>query len=134
MPEVSDEVIEAASEVVDCSVSPRDFPGLGAAVRAEDGDIYTGSVVETRDRHQSIHAERLAVFNAVSAHEDMNLVIELAINFPLGLDEESSTLNVCGSCLHILSEFSDGDLPIHMQGALGSKQAMLSDLYPDPWR
>lgn len=133
MPEVSEEVIEAASEAVSCSVSPRDFSGLGAAVRAEDGDIYTGSVVETRDRHQSIHAERLAVFNAVSAHEEENLITELAMNFPLGMDEESSALNVCGSCLHILAEFSEGDVPIHMKGAIGSKQAMLSELYPDPW-
>jgi len=133
MSEVSEEVIEAASEAVSCSVSPRDFPGLGAAVGAEDGNIYTGSVVETRDRHQSIHAERLAVFNAVSAHEEENLITELAINFPLGMDEENSALNVCGSCLHIFAEFSEGDVPIHMKGAIGSKQAMLSELYPDPW-
>ena len=133
MSEISEEVIEAASEAVNRSVSPRDFSGLGAAVRAEDGNVYTGSVVETRDRHQSIHAERLAVFNAVSAHEGENLVTELAMNFPLGVDEESSALNVCGSCLHILAEFSEGDVPIHMQGAIGSKQAMLSELYPEPW-
>ena len=133
MSEVSEEVIEAASEAVNHSVSPRDFPGLGAAVRAEDGNVYTGSVVETRDRHQSIHAERLAVFNAVSAHEEENLITELAMNFPLGMDEESSALNVCGSCLHILAEFSEGDVPIHMKGAIGSKRAMLSELYPDPW-
>lgn len=133
MSEVSDEVIEAASKVVDHSVSHRGFSGLGAAVRAEDGDIYTGCVVETSDRHQSIHAERLAVFNAVTAHSEENLITELAMNFPMGIDEESPYLNVCGSCLHILAEFSDGDLPIHMQGAVGSKQAMLSELYPEPW-
>jgi len=106
---------------------------VGAAVRAADGEIYTGSVVTTEDNHQSLHAERLAIANAVTAYESPNPVEALAVHMAMAPDEEWPHARICGSCLHFLAEFSTGDIPIYIGHMTGVRETSLRTLYPEPW-
>jgi len=134
MSEVATDLIEAARESAKRSAnSTGDPPLVGAAVRAADGDIYTGSAIITEDGHQSIHAERLAIANAVTAHDDPNPVEAIAINTGFAADEDSPHAHVCGSCLHFIFEFSNGDIPVCIAHMSGVRQTSLHALYPEPW-
>ncbi|WP_135666691.1 cytidine deaminase family protein [Halorhabdus rudnickae] len=134
MGEPQEKLIEAARDAAERGANSVGDPGkVGAAVRASDGGIYTGSVVSTEDRHQTIHAERLAVTNAVTEHEEPNPIEAVAVNTALAVDEESSHARVCGSCLHFISEFSNGDIPIYIVHMLGERETTLRTLYPEPW-
>jgi len=134
MGKVQEKLIEAARDAAQKGANSVDDPAhVGAAVRAADGEIYTGSVVSTEDRHQSIHAERLAVANAVTAHEDPNPVEAVSVNTMFAADEDSTHAHLCGSCLHFISEFSNGDISICIAHLSGERHTSLHSLYPEPW-
>jgi len=134
MADVQDELIEAARDAAEHGANADGDPGkVGAAARAADGEIYTGSVVSTEDRHQSLHAERLAVANAVTADEEPNPVEAVAVNTMFAADEESPHARICGSCLHFISEFSNGDIPVYIVHLKGERETTLRSLYPEPW-
>lgn len=134
MEEVEPEVIEAAEEGSKRSANAEgEGPQVGAAVKAANGEIYTGSVVLTEDGHQSIHAERLAVAKAVIATREPNPILQVAVHLSFAVDEESTHARLCGSCLHFISEFSNGDIPISVTHMTGVRQTSLHELYPEPW-
>jgi cytidine deaminase len=134
MENVPEELIEEARGAAQRGANADGESGkVGAAVSAVDGEIYTGSVVSTEDRHQTLHAERLAVANAVTAHEEPNPVEAVAVNTMLAFDEESSHARICGSCLHFISEFSNGDIPLYIAHLSGERETTLRSLYPEPW-
>lgn len=134
MNEVDQEIIEAAQEGSKRGANAEgDTVQVGAAVKAADGGIYTGSVVLTEDGHQSIHAERLAVAKAVTATQEPNPILQVAVHMSFAADEESTHARLCGSCLHFISEFSNGDIPISITHMRGVRQTSLRELYPEPW-
>lgn len=120
-----EELLDRATEVAQHSTTGN--VKIGTAVRTDSGEVYTGSIIETRDRHQSIHSERLAVFKAVSEGADHITDVAVYVNKP--------TPRICGSCLHVIYEFSGGcDPAILTKSSLGEiKEQALSDLYPEPW-
>lgn len=100
---------------------------IGAAVDAGDGERYTGTIIETRDRMQTIHAERLAVAKALADGADG--VERIAVY------ATTEKRRICGGCLQFIHEFSAvTDPDVLLAGPDGEvERYSLSDLYPRPW-
>jgi cytidine deaminase len=72
------------------------FP-VGAALRAADGTVYTGSNVENASFGLTICAERNAVFHAVSeGARDIEMIAVVTAN----------GVTPCGACRQVLAEFN----------------------------
>ncbi|XP_066296073.1 cytidine deaminase-like isoform X1 [Branchiostoma lanceolatum] len=72
---------------------------VGAALRTEDGTIFTGCNVENAAYPVSCCAERTAIFKAVSEGYKAFRAIAIAGNV------ESEFLAPCGSCRQVMREF-----------------------------
>ena len=75
---------------------------VGAALMADDGEIFLGCNVENASYGMTICAERSAVFTAVTAGQRKFRAIAIAT--PGGHAP-------CGACRQVLAEFGD-DLPV----------------------
>ena len=74
---------------------------VGAAIRTEDGKVYTGCNVESASYGLTVCAERVAIWKALSEGE--RKFSELAVV----ADTESLT-PPCGTCRQIIWEFARG--------------------------
>lgn len=94
------ELMEAARDARKHAFAPYSAYSVGAALRTRDGDIYTGANIEVSGRSTSIHAEMLAVFNAV--FDGASGFETLAVS-PKGLTGAA----ICGLCQHTVAQFCD---------------------------
>ena len=85
---------------------------VGAAVRAANGNIYTGSNVENASFGLTICAERTALFTAITAGE--RTFTELAVVTDPGVTP-------CGACRQVIWELC-GDIPIIIVDSDGNIQ------------
>jgi cytidine deaminase len=92
-------LIERATEARLQSVAPFSNFLVGAAVRAENGKVYTGCNVESASYGLTVCAERVAIWKALSEGE--RRFTELAVV----ADTESLT-PPCGTCRQIIWEFA----------------------------
>jgi cytidine deaminase len=97
--EVFKQLIEAAKQARSYSVAPFSNFLVGAAVRTEDGKIYTGCNVESASYGLTVCAERVAIWKALSEGE--RNFTELAVV----ADTETLT-PPCGTCRQIIWEFA----------------------------
>ncbi len=79
-----------------------DYP-VGAALETDDGHIFTGCNVENAAYPQSMCAERVAVFKAVS--EGHRAIRRLVV-----VTEDGGT--PCGGCRSVLAEFGDPETEV----------------------
>ena len=99
MMELSDqdrELVKLAAEARSKAYAPYSEYPVGAALRTESGNVFTGVNVENAAFPLSMCAERSAVFSAVTAGEKKFQAVAVA------------TRNggaPCGSCRQVLSEF-----------------------------
>ena len=91
-------VIEAAASARQKSVAPFSKFLVGAALRAENGSLYTGCNVESASYGLTVCAERVAIWKALSEGERQ--FTELAVV----ADTEVLT-PPCGTCRQIIWEF-----------------------------
>lgn len=97
------EISERDRELVDRALDARsnayapysDYP-VGAALRTDSGEVYTGVNVENAAFPLSMCAERSAVFSAVTAGDKNFQAIAVATR---------NGGSPCGSCRQVLSEF-----------------------------
>jgi len=94
-------LIEAALRARLQSVAPFSNFFVGAAVRTENGKIYTGCNVESASYGLTVCAERVAIWKALSEGE--RHFTELAVV----ADTETLT-PPCGTCRQIIWEFASG--------------------------
>lgn len=99
------ELIEAARRVRVKAYAPYSRFGVGAAVRVQDGAIFTGVNVENASYPLSCCAERSAIYQAVG--RGYRQFLALAIVGP-GPDP----LPPCGGCRQVMREF--GDFPVFL--------------------
>ena len=92
-------LIEAAQKARMQSVAPFSNFLVGAAVRTDDGKIYTGCNVESASYGLTVCAERVAIWKALSEGE--RHFSELAVV----ADTETLT-PPCGTCRQIIWEFA----------------------------
>lgn len=93
------QLIETAKSARLQSMAPFSNFLVGAAVRTDEGKVYTGCNVESASYGLTVCAERVAIWKALSEGERQ--FIELAIV----ADTESLT-PPCGTCRQIIWEFA----------------------------
>ena len=95
-----DSLIEAARSVLDDAHVPYSEYRVGAALRTADGTVYTGCNIENANYSNSLHAEEVAVAEAVKNghHEFDRLVVTSGVR---------DGVTPGGLCRQTLAEFAD---------------------------
>ncbi|MDS1029460.1 cytidine deaminase [Bacillota bacterium LX-D] len=119
-------LLRAASDVMLNAYAPYSGIKVGAALLAENGQVYTGVNVENSSFGLTVCAERNSVFTAV-AQGEKNFV-GLAI-----VTDSAKVTSPCGACRQVLHEFAPS-LPIIFQNPLRVCEYTLEQLYPAAFR
>jgi cytidine deaminase len=118
-----EQLISEAKSVMKYSYSPYSHFRVGAAIRVEDGTIFTGTNIENAAYSLTVCAERVAIFNAIS--KGHRLFTDLAITTSSGLPTPP-----CGPCRQVLYEFNP-EMKIHLEGRNNKEEVFrLKDLLP----
>jgi len=121
-------LLEAARAVRERAYAPFSGFPVGAAVADGEGRIFAGCNVENRSFGLALCAERAAVAAAVAA--GAKRLVAVAVVSPA-----EPPAAPCGLCRETLVEFADGDLPIHLESAAGTRRDFrLDELFPEPFR
>ncbi len=125
---------DAAVEVKKNSYSPYSRFKVGAAVLAEDGQIYAGTNIENASYGLTVCAERNAMFKAVGEGHRKLLALALCTD-PV---EGEAFGTPCGACRQVMLEFMDLTAPILLvaitkKGARKICKKKLKDLIPFPF-
>lgn len=117
------ELLKLATEARNFAYAPYSKFQVGAALLAENGEIFTGCNVENASYGMTICAERTAVFKAVTA--GVRLFDAIAISVLGGGSP-------CGACRQVLNEFSPS-LTVYLGDENGQliRETTLSALLPD---
>lgn len=118
------ELIQAALKVREHAYAPYSGFKVGAAILAEDGEIYTGCNVENASYGLTVCAERVAVNKAISAgvRDFQGIAIVTDVRKPA---------SPCGACRQVLAEFSP-QMPVYLANLQGKVcKLSLEELLPD---
>jgi len=117
------ELVEAARKVRENAYAPFSEFMVGAALETDDGEIITGSNVESASYGLTVCAERVAVWNAIS--QGKRKIKKIAVV----ADTEELT-PPCGVCRQIIWEFG-GDIPVIFANLHGKVETVqMKDLLP----
>ena len=116
-------LINLANEARRRAYAPYSNYPVGAALRTKTGRIYTGVNVENAAYPQTMCAERVAIFKAVSDGETEFDVIAVVTN---------NGGSPCGGCRQVLAEFGL-DTIVLLAGGNGKlvKESTVSELLPE---
>ncbi len=107
------------------AVAPSSKFRVGAALRCDDGSVFTGCNIES-PTYLGICAERVALFKALSEGRRGFTVIAIAGGVNGGCPP-------CGACRQVLWEFAP-DLEVLLDDAQGSYiQRRIIDYFPEPF-
>jgi cytidine deaminase len=120
--EMREKLIAAAIEARQWAYAPYSEYKVGAALLTASGRIYDGVNVENAAYPDSICAERVAVFKAISEGEHEFIAIAVVT---------ANGGTPCGSCRQVLSEFG-GETQVYIASAEGEllTETSVSDLLP----
>lgn len=120
------ELLAAAWVARQNAYAPYSGYAVGAALRAEDGRIFTGCNVENASYGLSMCAERVAIGSAAAAGQRkfsaLCVVAEGDVPWP------------CGACRQVLNEFAPDLLVVVQAGDAPPLQRTLSELLPESFR
>lgn len=119
----NEKLIKAATDARENAYAPYSNFRVGAAVEADNGDIYIGCNVESASYGLTVCAERVAIWKGISVGEKRFKQIAVVV------DTEELT-PPCGVCRQIIWEFC-GDVPVILANLHGkSETVMMSELLP----
>jgi cytidine deaminase len=122
---VTDELIDAAREAAAAAYVPYSDYTVGAALRTADGAVFTGCNIENANYSNSLHAEEVAIAEAVKhGHREFD---RLAVT-----SGARDGVTPCGMCRQTLAEFCDDDLPVICdEGGDSATEYTLGELLPN---
>jgi cytidine deaminase len=122
---VTDELIDAAREAAAAAYVPYSDYTVGAALRTADGAVFTGCNIENANYSNSLHAEEVAIAEAVKhGHREFD---RLAVT-----SGARDGVTPCGMCRQTLAEFCDDDLPVICdEGDDSTTEYTLGELLPN---
>lgn len=95
-----------------------------------DDDIIIGCNIENASYGLTICAERVAIFNAVSAgHRKIRALAVACVDADAGSPPEERM--PCGACRQVITEFADPDTPVYVDSV---GEYRVADLLPRPFR
>ena len=116
-------LINLANEARKLAYAPYSNYPVGAALRTKTGRVYTGVNVENAAYPQTMCAERVAIFKAVSDGETEFEVIAVVTN---------NGGSPCGGCRQVLAEFGLGTIVLIADGeGKLQKEMTVSELLPE---
>jgi cytidine deaminase len=124
-----DALVDAAKEVRGNAYAPYSGFGVGAAVLAGSGRIFTGCNVENASYGLCICAERVAIGTMIASGEREIRAIAVVTGAP-------TPTPPCGMCRQVLAEFAQ-DVPVYLASTTSGTMARatsLSKLLPDAFR
>lgn len=104
-------LFEAAKKSRKNSYSPYSQYAVGAALKNQSGEIFSGCNVENGSYGAAICAERSAIVSMVS-HSGFQTISEILV-----LTENMAP--PCGMCLQVISEFADDKAQVHLANEKG---------------
>ncbi|WP_438750757.1 cytidine deaminase [Pararhizobium sp. O133] len=121
---MANDLFEAAREAMAKAHAPYSKFPVGAAIRAEDGKIYTGANIENLSFPEGWCAETTAISHMVMAGQ--RKILEVAV-----IAEKLALCPPCGGCRQRLAEFSGASTQIYLCDEAGVKKTLsMSDLLP----
>ena len=100
-----DPLIDRARDALTAAHVPYSEYRVGAALRTADGSVFVGCNIENANYSNSLHAEEVAVAEAVkTGHRDFE---RLAVT-----SAARDGVTPCGMCRQTLAEFATADLEI----------------------
>ncbi|SEO83877.1 cytidine deaminase [Halogranum amylolyticum] len=102
---MTDDLIQQARDALDNAHVPYSEYRVGAALRTSDGTVFVGCNIENANYSNSLHAEEVAVAEAVKNGytEFERLAVTSGVR---------DGVTPCGMCRQTLAEFCDEDLPV----------------------
>ena len=122
---MTDELIEAARAALEAAYVPYSDYTVGAALRTADGTVFTGCNIENANYSNSLHAEEVAVAEAVkNGHRAFD---RLAVS-----SGARDGVTPCGMCRQTLAEFAADDLVVACdEGGDAVTEYTLGELLPN---
>ena len=118
------DLVDAARAVLADAYVPYSEDRVGAALLASDGTVYTGCNIENANYSNSLHAEEVAVAEAVKAGQDSFERIAVSSGVRDGVTP-------CGMCRQTLAEFCDDDLAVLCDEGDSVSEYTLGELLPN---
>ena len=118
------ELVDAARDAHEAAYVPYSEYRVGAALRTADGETYVGCNIENANYSNSLHAEEVAVAEAVKeGHTEFDA---LAV-----ASSERDGVTPCGMCRQTLAEFCDESLPVYCDEGDTVAAYALGELIPN---
>jgi cytidine deaminase len=119
-------LIESATNARQCALARYSNFCVGAALEAAGGGVFTGCNIESAAYEQTICAERVAIWKALSEGERKFKRLAVVV------DTERLT-PPCGACRQVIWEFC-GDIPVILANLRGMTETLqMRDLLPRPF-
>jgi cytidine deaminase len=110
-------LLHAASQARQHSYAPYSAFRVGAAVLTADGTLYAGCNIENASYGATCCAERVALFQAVSAGQQARSFRALVVTAAT-----AQPISPCGMCRQVLVELCPPDMPICMANEAGASR------------
>jgi cytidine deaminase len=121
-------LLRSAKKVMKNAHAPYSRFRVGAAILLSNGKIFSGCNVENASYGMTNCAERTAIFSAVA-----QLGPKIEIRAVSVVNDQGVPCSPCGACRQVIYEFGP-DAIVFFQGAVGPKQAHITQLLPEGFR
>ena len=124
------ELLDAAREATAEAYVPYSEYRVGAALLTAEEVVFTGCNVENANYSNSLHAEEVAIAEAVKRGQQDFAAIAVA-------SDARDGVTPCGMCRQTLAEFCGEEFPVYCDegeeenGDVASSESHLGDLLPD---
>ncbi|TYT62167.1 cytidine deaminase [Natrialba swarupiae] len=126
MTDPNDDLLEAAREIQSAAHVPYSEYRVGAAIETESGDVFLGCNIENANFSNSLHAEEVAIAEAVkNGHRAFG---RIAVS-----SGRRDGVTPCGMCRQTLAEFCEPNLEVICDEGEGEAPSVytLGELLPD---
>lgn len=121
---MSHDLFEAAREAMNRSYAPYSKFPVGAAIRTEDGRVFTGANMENASYPEGWCAETTALAHYVMAGGGR--ITEIVVTA-----EKMAKITPCGGCRQRLAEFAGPDAKLHLCDETGIVETLtLAEMLP----